>query len=84
MRPLECEYCDGDYVLIDDGTLDTVLRCGSCGVIVRFDPDYAAPFRDEGGTLDLKAFVKTYRADIGGFVDLETFRRIAPALLKEG
>ena len=53
------EYCDNEtsFMLVDDGSLDTVIECYSCGAEMRFSLETAAPYRDGDGTLDLDAFV---------------------------
>jgi hypothetical protein len=37
------------YELLDDGTLDTVLKCVACGLVIRTNPNYGGePFSDSG------------------------------------
>ena len=55
-----------DVTLIDDGTLDTVIRVK--GTTLRFDS--AREFRDEfTGALDLAAFVEFHTDYIGDMLD---------------
>ena len=54
----EYEFCPADpdsFVLVDDGTLDTVLSCVLCGAELRFLD--TSDYRDEDGTLDVDQFV---------------------------
>lgn len=46
-----------DVDLVDDGSLDTVLRI-DCDVEFRYSTDFAASYRDEDGTLDLDEMVE--------------------------
>ena len=55
------------YELIDDGTLDTVIRAASIQghVNVRFSAETAAPYREEfDGVLDLLSFLQDFRDEI--------------------
>ena len=53
------EWLLESFTLVDDGTIDTVIRCDDTGVKFRFDAEYTVDYRDEQtGELDLAAFLE--------------------------
>jgi len=47
------------FQLIDDGTVDTVIKCqhGELVEVLRYAPDVAYDYRNDSGTLDLLGFL---------------------------
>lgn len=51
-----------DVELVDDGTMDTVLRVGE--YVFRYSHEFAADYRDESGALDLESFIEDVCGEI--------------------
>ena len=53
------EWLLENFSLVDDGTIDTIIRCNDTEVEFRFPAEYAVDYRDEEtGELDLEAFLE--------------------------
>ena len=67
-----------DFYLVDDGTMDTVIRCGKCGGEARFnyDPagaDMECPEDNEDGSTDENTMLSLYDAFVDSCIkDMES------------
>ena len=52
------------FILIDDGTLDTVIQNLHTREEFRFSPEYAAEWRNHRGELDLNSFVEDHEDEL--------------------
>lgn len=61
-----------DFTLIDDGTLDTVVRCDNCGNETRLSLDCASDYRDpDTGELTQSAFDTLIENEVEPFHECE-------------
>lgn len=47
-----------DFTLVDEGTMDTCIRCDTCGYEMRYSFECASEYRDSAGMLNFGRFIK--------------------------
>lgn len=55
--------------LVDEGTLDTVLKIEGTDFVQRFDHEYASSFRDESGDLTDEGFKELAEETVNDYLE---------------